>query len=73
MPYQPPKTDWAAGNVPNTDDFKRIEENTRVLKEDTDNHADSTLPHKFTDGGTTYRWGFSVVSGVLMFNYEEVS
>jgi len=35
-------------------------------------HLADTMPHKFTDGATTYRWGLSVVGGVVMFNYEEV-
>lgn len=35
-------------------------------------HLDDPLPHKFTDGTTVYKWGLSLVNGVLMFNYEEV-
>lgn len=35
-------------------------------------HLADTMPHRFTDGTTTYRWGLSVVNGVVMFNYEEV-
>lgn len=35
-------------------------------------HLAETMPHKFVDGATTYRWGLSVVGGVVMFNYEEV-
>ncbi len=35
-------------------------------------HLADTMPHKFTDGATAYRWGLSVVGGVVMFNYEEV-
>lgn len=35
-------------------------------------HLADTMPHKFTDGVTTYRWGLSVVDGVVAFNYEEV-
>jgi hypothetical protein len=34
-------------------------------------HLTVSLPHIFSDGGTTYRYGFSVVEGVLTFNYEE--
>jgi hypothetical protein len=39
MPYQAPKTDWAAGNVPAASDFNRIEGNVETLKEDADAHA----------------------------------
>ncbi len=35
-------------------------------------HLADTMPHKFVDGATTYRWGLSVVASVVMFNYEEV-
>ncbi|WP_042348238.1 hypothetical protein [Bacillus massiliigorillae] len=35
-------------------------------------HKNDYLPHKFIDGATTYRYGFSVINGVLTFNYEEV-
>lgn len=35
-------------------------------------HLNETMPHKFVDGGVMYRWGFSVVDGVAMINYEEV-
>jgi hypothetical protein len=34
-------------------------------------HLTGSMPHTFTDGGTAYRYGFSVVGGVLTFNYEE--
>jgi len=43
-----------------------------VLQNELDAHLADTMPHKFTDGTTTYRWGLSVVNGVVMFNYEEV-
>ncbi len=35
-------------------------------------HERAPMPHRFVDGTTEYRWGFSVVNGVLTFNYEEV-
>jgi hypothetical protein len=35
-------------------------------------HKNATMPHIFVDGETTYRWGLSVVAGVLTFDYEEV-
>ncbi len=31
MAWQTPKTDWAAGNVPSSADFNRIEENVRIV------------------------------------------
>lgn len=36
------------------------------------NHKVDTMPHIFTDGTKTYKYGFSVVNGILNFNYEEV-
>lgn len=35
-------------------------------------HIVDPMPHIFQDGGTDYKYGFSVVDGVLMFNYEEL-
>lgn len=35
-------------------------------------HKEAALPHQFTDGITNYKWGLSLVDGVLTFNYEEV-
>jgi hypothetical protein len=42
------------------------------IKQRLSGHLNSNLPHLFTDGDTTYRWGLSVENGVVMFNYEEV-
>lgn len=36
-------------------------------------HRAETMPHKFTDGATVYRWGFRSVDGQPQFIYEEVS
>jgi hypothetical protein len=36
-------------------------------------HLSSSMPHIFADGGNQYRWGLSVVNGVVRMNYEEVS
>jgi hypothetical protein len=44
----------------------------RPTEKEFDAHLAETMPHRFIDGATTYRWGLSVVSGVLTFNYEEV-
>lgn len=35
-------------------------------------HLDDIMPHKFVDGGKTYRWGFRTVDGEPEFIYEEV-
>lgn len=35
-------------------------------------HSAETMPHKFVDGATTYRWGLSVIGGVVNMVYEEV-
>lgn len=35
-------------------------------------HIDGQMPHHFTDGGVTYRYGWQVVDGNLQFVYEEV-
>lgn len=35
-------------------------------------HKDDAMPHRFIDGTTTYKYGFSVVDGVVTFNYEEL-
>lgn len=35
-------------------------------------HLAESMPHRFTDGGTTYRWGLAVIGGVVNMVYEEV-
>lgn len=35
-------------------------------------HLVETMPHRFTDGGVTYRWGLAVIDGVVNMVYEEV-
>jgi len=35
-------------------------------------HLDETMPHRFTNSGTTYRWGLAVVDGIVNMVYEEV-
>lgn len=37
-----------------------------------DAHLAETMPHKFVDGATTYRWGLAVIDGVVNMVYEEV-
>ena len=48
-----------------------IDQNT-VKTSDLTAHLADTMPHRFVDGGVTYRWGLSVVGGIVAFNYEEV-
>jgi hypothetical protein len=43
-----------------------------VLAQAIYDHRYATMPHHFMDGPTEFRWGLSVVDGVVMFNYEEV-
>ena len=52
--------------------MNKIEQGIKDAHEDNNSHKAESMPHKFTDGGTVYRWGLSVASGVVMFNYEEV-
>lgn len=35
-------------------------------------HLISSMPHQFTDGGTTYRWGIAMQDGELGILWEEV-
>lgn len=35
-------------------------------------HLADTMPHRFVDGGVTYRWGLAVINGVINMVYEEV-
>lgn len=35
-------------------------------------HLADSMPHKFTDGAKTYRWGFRTFNGEPQFIYEEV-
>jgi len=35
-------------------------------------HQAETMPHRFTDGGVVYRYGWKAVSGELSFIYEAV-
>lgn len=50
----------------------KIIEEIKGLKEDATSHMNDSMPHQFKDGAKTYRYGLSVVSGVVTMNYEEV-
>ncbi len=43
-----------------------------ALASDLASHLAETMPHKFVDGGITYRWGLAVIDGVVNMVYEEV-
>lgn len=53
-------------------ELEAIDQNA-AKKADVDDHKADTMPHKFVDGDTTYRWGLKVVNGVVTMVYEEVS
>lgn len=65
------------------DEVKEIDDKIGILsgtsgtkekanKEDLDSHLADSMPHLFTDGIKDYRYGFSVVDGIVTFNFEEV-
>ena len=54
-----------------SDDIARKGE-VDTVQESLDAHLSDDMPHKFIDGTKTYKWGLSVVNGVVTFNYEEV-
>jgi len=37
-----------------------------------DTHKAETMPHRFTDGGVVYKYGWKAVNGELSFIYEAV-
>lgn len=46
--------------------------NLNGLEDDLESHLAENMPHTFTDGTKTYRYGLSVIDGILTMNYEEV-
>ena len=66
------KTIWRADNDGAGSGMDADTVRNRVLTDEVDAHVGETMPHRFVAGATTYRWGSSVVGGVVMFNYEEV-
>lgn len=44
-----------------------------ATKAEHDAHLADTMPHRFTSGGTTYRWGLAIINGVVNMVYEEHS
>jgi hypothetical protein len=73
------KTNWQNNEIVEAVDMNRIEQGIsdadvglgNVQSEVTAHKADS-MPHKFVDGVTTYRWGFRTLNGQPQFIYEEV-
>lgn len=53
-------------------DLAALEEEVGGIADELASHKADSMPHQFTDGSKTYRWGLSVQNGALMFNYEEV-
>jgi len=45
---------------------------TTQVTSNLNNHLTDELPHRFIDGGVTYKWGLKVISGVVNFVYEPV-
>lgn len=52
--------------------IQTLQSEMESLNESFTTHKNDEMPHQFTDGETTYKYGFSVVNGILTFNYEEV-
>jgi len=50
----------------------RTAETVKGVSDSLAEHQADTMPHRFVDGATTYKWGLSVVAGVVTMNYEEV-
>ncbi len=42
------------------------------LKSELDSHKADYMPHRFADGDKIYKYGFSVINGIVTMNYEEV-
>lgn len=53
-------------------DLAQIEQDLSELETKVTQHLDEIMPHKYVDGGKTYRWGFRTVDGEPEFIYEEV-
>lgn len=47
-------------------------EDITALQEGLDAHQADTMPHRFVSDGVTYRWGLTIIGGVVNMTYEEV-
>lgn len=62
-PHTVTKSQVGLGNVDNI---------KQASKTEFDAHLAETMPHRYTDGTTAYRWGLKIVDGVVTMVYEEV-
>jgi type IV secretory pathway TrbL component len=44
-----------------------------TVANDLASHKNDIMPHKFTAGSKTYRWGFRIINSQPQFIYEEVT
>ncbi|SCY93124.1 hypothetical protein [Alkaliphilus peptidifermentans] len=53
-----------------------LDSNTQAIGDVNDDfvaHKAETMPHRFVDNGTVYKYGWSTLDGYAVFNYEEVT
>lgn len=62
-PHNVTKLQIGLENVDNVQQASKVEFNA---------HKADTMPHQFVSNGTTYRWGLTVIGGVVNMTYEEV-
>ena len=74
-----PKYEFKKRELTDIADITATEDNWDKVEEELDNqdtalasHLAETMPHRFMDGATTYRWGLAVIDGVVNMVYEEV-
>lgn len=63
---------FTTGDIVTAAQMNAIQTQYSEADTDLDTHKDATMPHKFVDGATTYRWGLKVVTGVVTMEYEAV-
>ena len=69
---KPPDNSYADVLHPETDSTQVLMNGGNTLQIDFDAHKAETMPHRFVSNGTTYRWGLTVIGGVVNMTYEEV-
>ncbi len=71
---KPPDNSYADVLHPETDSTQVLMNGGNTLQIDFDAHQVDTMPHRFTDTGTskTYKWGLKVTNGIVSIIYEEV-
>lgn len=55
-----------------TSDLGTTNNNITSLDNKVTQHLADSMPHRFVDGGKTYRWGFRTFNSEPQFIYEEV-